>query len=462
MSDDAIATSASRGLSPLMADRLAGSDAARLRHPSPEAQSLRRSLLDGATVAIVGVGWHNKRFIYERAAELGVRLILVDEHGHWGEGLVTDGLADAFVPVDLYMDVDKQVDQVLDELAALGMNIDAVCTFWEDDVPVVARVARMLRLPGNDPDAVDAARSKRLTLMGTQAKGLPTPRFAAITEVESLPQAVEHVGFPAVIKPEFGSLGWGCYRVDSEAELVEARARIVSLLPTWHPIFTQYGTDLLLEEYLDGTEFDIDLLFSEGTCVYAGVGENWPTDEPYFYETGFHAPSGYPQDRLDELVELSIQGSKALGLELGCFHVEGKYTSEGPRIVEINPRMGGDIIRDTNLMVHGVDLVEEHLMASVGIPINPVKSDRPQCGVAAIYVYANRTATIASTVFTERLASDPRVFFTEVAVEPGEPVLSAADGFPTMLVEVALRERDASEAVAAIRQLASEVTVSYR
>ena len=453
---------AAQPLSARMASRLANSDPLLMASKGPEANSLRRTLLDQATIVVVGAGYHAKRFIYERAAELGVRLVVVDHPGHWSEQLVADGVAAAFVPADLFRHVPTQVEQVLEGLASLSLDIDGVCTFWEDSVPVVARVAAALRVPGNDPGAVDAARSKRLTLVETHAKGLPTPRFSAIKDTDDLSHAAAYVGFPAVIKPEFGTVAFGCYRVDSEAELLDAYTRIVSLLPTWDPIFTEYGTNLLLEEYLDGTEFDIDLLFSEGSCVYASVSENWPTDEPFFFETGLQAPSAFPQDRLDEMIDLSVRGTKALGLELGAFHVEGKITSQGARIVEINARMGGSIVRDTNLMVHGVDLVEEHLMATVGIPINPVPSDHPMCGVANILIYADKTATIASTDFVETFTSDPRVFFAVPAVVEGQDVQSAADGFPTLLIEVALREQNATRAVDAIRTLADSVTISYR
>jgi biotin carboxylase len=462
MPDDADPARPAPALSARMAERLAGSDPLLLRRQGPESQEARRRLLAGTTIAVLGVGYPNKRFIYERAAELGVRLILIDQPGHWSEEFVTRGVADTFVPVDLYLDVPTQIELVLEGLAARSKDIDGVCTFWEDSVAVLARVAPALGLPGNDPDAVDAARSKRLTMVETRTHGLPTPRFAPITDADDLRRAADHVGFPAVIKPEFGSLGWGCYRVDSESQLIEERARIASLLPSWHPIFTQYGADLLLEEYLDGTEFDIDLLFSEGECVYAAVEENWPTDEPYFYETGLHAPSQYPQDRLEEMIDLSIRAAQAVGLELGAFCVEGKYTSRGPRIVEINARMGGSILRDTNLMVNGVDMVEEHLMASVGIPIRPVRSEHPMCGVSNLLIYAQRTGTIASTDFVDGWASDPRVFFVDPAVEAGQPVQSAADGFPTLLLEVALREKDAPTAVEAIRKLASSITIDYR
>jgi hypothetical protein len=37
--------------------------------------------------------------------------------------------------------------------------------------------------------------------------------------------------------------------------------------------------------------------------------------------------------------------SQALGFRLGVFHVEAKYTSRGPRLIEVNARMGGGPVR---------------------------------------------------------------------------------------------------------------------
>jgi len=55
----------------------------------------------------------------------------------------------------------------------------------------------------------------------------------------------------------------------------------------------------------------------------------------------------------------------------GVFHVELKYTARGPRLIEVNCRMGGGPVRLTNLLVWGVDLVEEHLLTTAGIPSRP-------------------------------------------------------------------------------------------
>jgi biotin carboxylase len=433
---------------------------ARRAHEDGPAPSAAATLLGGRTIAIVGAGYSGKRFIYEHAASLGARLVLVDAADHWSRQLQDEGIVEAFLPIDTRARPVIQAGQALVALGKAGIEPDAVCTFWEDSVPVAARVARALDLPGNDPAAADRARSKLLTRKASRAADLPTPWFAPIDSVEDLAAAAEDVGFPAVLKPEFGASAIGVYRVDSFDELREAFLRIKPLLPDLDTAFL-YGTSFLLEEYLDGAEFDVDLVFENGALRWGSVSDNWPTEEPYFGETGLHCPSTYPMERQRELVDLAVRTTRALGLELGVIHVEAKYTSYGPRIVEVNARMGGTIVRDMLLKVHGVDLVEEHLLASAGLPVRPVPAPEPRCGVSNVLAYAHRTGTVPSTDFMDRLAADPRVFYAHAGIEPGTRVVACADGIPTLLYEVALEERDVATAIAAIRHLTDGVVIPY-
>lgn len=74
-------------------------------------------------------------------------------------------------------------------------------------------------------------------------------------------------------------------------------------------------TTLMLEEYLDGPEVDVDLIFSEGAPVYGAITDNWPTIEPYFNETGSNCPSILPRNQQRELMDLGIQSVQALGFD---------------------------------------------------------------------------------------------------------------------------------------------------
>ena len=61
------------------------------------------------------------------------------------------------------------------ELEAEGCKVDGVCSFCEVAIPLVARVAEAMGLPGNTPAAVDGARDKHATRAIMAAAVLPCP-----------------------------------------------------------------------------------------------------------------------------------------------------------------------------------------------------------------------------------------------------------------------------------------------
>ena len=75
-------------------------------------------------------------------------------------------------------------------------------------------------------------------------------------------------------------------------------------------------TTLMLEEYLDGPEVDVDLVISDGQPVYGAITDNWPTIEPYFNETGSNCPSILPIGQQRQLIRLAVQSVQSLGLSL--------------------------------------------------------------------------------------------------------------------------------------------------
>ena len=218
----------------------------------------------GATVVVISAGYEGKRRAHVRMADLGARLVIVDEPGHWSESLVADGVAAAWLAAPVVGDSDQDAQAVLDALAAAGVRPDGVLTFWEDSVCVVARVAAALGLPGNPPEAVDAARSKVRTRELSAQLGLPTPRAQRVRSLDELFAAAAHVGFPAVVKPEFGASAVGCIRVDDLESLPGVYSLVRRIVDPENDVIFRAGNDLLLEEYLDGVEFDVDLVMHEG------------------------------------------------------------------------------------------------------------------------------------------------------------------------------------------------------
>ncbi len=441
--------------------RLESADPSALCDPGPAGQELRRSLLVGARIGVIEPGYATKRFLYERAHLHGVELVLVGSPSSWARTLVAEGIAAEFVAADTSGEPDHAARTVLAALAGTAAQLDGVLTFWEDAVPLTARVAETLRLPGFPPSAADGARSKLRTLEASRAAGLPTPRFMRLDGAESLPAAAEYVGFPAVIKPVFGSEALGCLRADDDEMLEAGYARVAELItPELNAIFQQ-GCDLMLEEYLDGTEFDVDIVLSGGDCVFAGVSENWATEEPYFVETGMHSPSAHPPERLAAITDLCVRTALALGFRDGVLHAEAKDTSRGPRLLEMNARLGGGVIADIHRLVTGVDLVEQQLLLAVGIPAVPIAHPKPAAGVTTVFLHASHSGAFTHTNWLEHLADDPSVIQHDVLVKPGQPVTAAADGFPTVIAELTVFADDAPAACAKALAIVDALELPY-
>jgi biotin carboxylase len=408
---------------------------------------------EDATVVVVGAGYAGKRRILARVKSLGVRLVIVDEPGHWSAALVDEGIADEWVGSPVTGNADTDAAAASTALAVAGVEPDAVVTFWEDSICTAVRVAASLGLACNPPEVVDAARSKVRMRERSAELGLPTPRARRVRSLDELYAAASVVGFPAVVKPEFGASAVGCVRVDSLDELPTIYSLVREVVTPDHDGIFRMGNDLLLEEYLDGVEFDVDLVMHEGRCVFSSVSQNWPTNEPSFQETGLHCPPDHDRKAVKMLVELAISHAERFGLHHGVLHIEGKCTSRGPRIVEINCRLGGGRIHEFIERVWGVDLVEAQVRASLGLPpaLRPAK--KPLCAIANVIVHSPASGRLASSAMPLEHPHEATWWQVDHELGSGDEVVGPEAVFATVVADVNIAAKDLKTAHALARRV---------
>jgi len=432
-----------------------------------ETQMLRRKLAHGATVVFISAGLPGKRFTFQRCAALGIKCVIIEHPDSWSASMVTEGIVAKFIPVDMSLsseEIYQQASQRIQELA-LDPVVGSVCgiaTFVELSVPLVARLCEALGLPGHRPSSVDNARNKHSTRASLGAAGLPTPRNSLIRNASELIAAGQHVKFPAVLKPVSGAASLGVRKVCNLGELQRCYTEVVAELsslvissgalikadPSSNTGVSATGSvdlTVLLEQYLDGCEVDVDVIMSEGEWVYAAVQDNGPTLEPYFNETWAASPSILPRDQQESLKQLAVGSVKALGFDSGVFHVECKYTSTGPQLIEVNARMGGGQVHECNLRTWGVDLVEETLFAALGIQAGPKVENKPLTGVAYCYLNAKKSGKVVSLEALEEISKQEGVIWARPLVAKGATAVGPADGLPTWLADIVV-EKPTSQA----------------
>jgi carnosine synthase len=408
------------------------------------------------TVVVVGAGYEGKRHYYERLAGLGARLVIVDEPGHWSESLADEIAGTKWVATSISGDPDTDAGAILGALDRSGVRADGVLTFFENYVCEAARVAAALGLPGNPPEAVDAARSKVRTREMSTKLGLPTPKAQRVRSLDELFAAAADVGFPAVVKPEFGASAAGCVRVDGLESLPGVYKLVRAVVTPDQKAIFRAGSDLLLEGYLDGVEFDVDLILQEGECVFSSVSQNWPTAEPSFQETGLHLPPTHNKKAVRALVDLSVQTVQAFGFRRGVLHVEGKCTSHGPRVIEVNARMGGARIHQMVEAVWGVDLIEAQLRSCLDLPQTLNPSRKPRCAVVNALVYAPATGQLADLSFPQVAPEGGMGVELDIFGQIGQEVAGPESTFATVLAELTLSGKNLRRARSMAAQVLSE------
>lgn len=407
-----------------------------------EAQTL--DMLQGKRILIVMGSYPGKRPMYERARELGVRLVALDGPGHWTQTAVDEGLFEQFIEVDLHPPA-TLADRAYRAIQASGLRFDGVATFEEFAGPLTALLAQGLRVPGHAFLSVAYCRDKTFTREVCVEAGIPSPRFYRIHSAADLAPAAAHVGFPAVLKPVSGASSVSTYRLESEAELVQRYTQTMTAVQDHlkssgvhsddeQELIWANGFDMTLEQFLDGEEFDVDCLLSQGEMVYSAVTRDLP--QIYLREVGSQMPPAFPADKQDQLVAFTADVLRVMGFRDGAFHVELKYTGEGPRLIEVNARIGGGPIYQLNRMVWGVDLAQQYLLTRLGVPIHPHKTAAPQNFLITSDLPCPYSGVLAHTDFLQPLAAQPNIIHCKTYAQAGQFVIGPDRGVPDMLGEV--------------------------
>ena len=254
-------------------------------------------------------------------------------------------------------------------------DADAILTYDERYVELTARLALDLGLPYTDPDAIRLCKDKSLLRGRLEATGVSPVRFAVATSPETaLAQAAE-IGYPLVLKPRALGGSAGVVRVDDAAQLLDAfataaGARVGTTMSAYEGV--------LLEEYLSGPEFSVDSVTWEGVTTPMVVAEKVVDLPPYFEEVGHYVPADNSL-AVSEALEMVRAAHAVAGLDRLVTHTEFRLTPVGPRIIEINVRLGGDLIPYLGRLALGVDLAG--CAADLALGMTPVR--RPSAPRAA-------------------------------------------------------------------------------
>lgn len=254
-----------------------------------------------------------------------------------------------------------------------GHRASGVVTFSEAMLVPASTLASALGLRFHDPDVVECLTNKHAQRRRLRAADVDGTASVLIAHPGEWDTAVAQTGLPVVVKPARGVSSRNTVLIDDPEA---GRARIRRML-------REEGA-LLAEEYLRGIDVpepfgdyvSVETVVQDGERCHLAVTGKLRLAPP-FRECGQFWPAGLDAALRESVTSLADQAIKALGVDSGILHTEIKLTPDGPRIIEVNGRVGGHIPELARRAAR-IDLVDVAARIARGrrADVHPAEPDR--------------------------------------------------------------------------------------
>ena len=342
----------------------------------------------------------------EAAQRLGFRVVCAD----YDPDAVGFKVAEAY-SLTSTLDIDA-----VEELA-LAEKADFVITSTSDaPVRVAATVSERLGLPtGISSSNAVCATQKDAMRMRLGNYGVPMPDFMACHTPEKFKLALERFGYDCIAKPADSAASRGVKLITPDD-----RETPVEELFEFFCGFSRSGT-VMVEERVRGREVSVEGMTVNGETTILTITDKLTTEPPYFVELGHSEPSRLPVEAQEAIREVAVKTVEAIGIINGPSHTEIMLTEDGPKVIEMAARLGGDFITSKLVPLStGIDFVEGTVAVALGLDYDFAPKVRR--GSAIRFITAEHAGKVESIVVPDEVRDAEGIEEIELYLAPGDEI----------------------------------------
>lgn len=379
----------------------------------------------------------------KKAKELGYQIILVD----YDENAVGFALADVKLVV-------STLDQEEVYRQALIYKPDVVITSTSDGpVRTAAYVNEKL---GKRPDLSyeNALCATIKSNMRDRLKqcGVPIPAYYAVKDFVDFSDAVDRLDGQCIVKPADNAGSRGVVllnRMDMMVDIGDGTRVLLEYTNQEQSLRTQAkriaayakyldeakkrayyysrenarGGTVMVEEYMQGPEVSVEVMVMGGEPHILTITDKYITPPPYFVELAHCEPSRLDTQTQDQIREIAAQAVRAIGIDNAPAHVEIKVTEDGPKIVELAARLGGDFITSKLVPLStGIDMVGASVLLATGEKPDLTPTRKRGAAIHFIHAKEEQRGVLKKITVPEALYGAEGVEEIALYKKPGEAV----------------------------------------
>ena len=231
------------------------------------------------------------------------------------------------------------------------------------DMPMraIGKVNDELKLNGIGYEVAINATDKFEMIKKFKEYNVPSPWFIHVSNEADLEKEKNSIEYPCIMKPVDSSGSRGVSLINSYEELCE----------TFDYSKKHAKNGVLIEEYMQGNEISVEVLIQDSNINIITITDKITSGSPHFVELGHIQPTSLPRKIVNQVYEVVNKAIKAIGITDGAAHVEIMVTENGPKLIELGARLGGDFITSHLVPLStGVNMLENVIKISCGEKIN--------------------------------------------------------------------------------------------
>lgn len=368
------------------------------------------------TVGLVGCGSEKyRKYLLEQMSEVYDVWIFLTEEVSWQKKYISGASQISEYSADR---IEVAVNNLAPDVELSGL----VC--WDERyIIATADASERLGLRSAGKEGIRGCRDKSLSRKLLSEHGILQPANRLCFDAAEAIEFASNVGYPLVIKPRGmgGSIGVALVRTDEQ--LTE---RFNECIAVSQDGATDFQNCVLIEEFLTGAEISVDGYTIDGLYTPMFVARKRVGMHPHFEEIGHTVSSHDPLLKDYALTQLLRDAHIAIGFQNGITHTEIKIAPHGYVIVEINGRLGGDLIPYLASLAMGVKPgIIAAQVACGDIALFEKSSDN----IAVIEFKYPESDIIVDSVYLPQECNYAPNLYGEVLVSPGDKLALPPTGY---------------------------------
>lgn len=286
---------------------------------------------------------------------------------------------------------------------------------------------------------------------------VPIPQYFIVKNETEFMEAVKSLKGDMIVKPADNAGSRGVVLIKKDVTDGKTQPDNVLEVYEYSKSNSRNGV-VMVEEFMEGEEVSVESMTVNGETTIVTITDKLTTPPPYFVELGHAEPSRHPIQLQEQIKEITKQAVAAIHLQNGPSHTEIKLTQDGPKIVELAARLGGDFITSRLVPLStGVDMVGSSVVLATGGIIDLEKKWNKG---AAIRFIPGESGTITDIDIPQEVYDLPGVEEIVLYKKTGD-IVDGTKSSNDRLGHIIATGRDAQEAFEKATDVLNRIKVCY-